>query len=59
MKYRIPKKSIVAPLRIPEEIYILAMRRCDQEDLDFSKFARRAIRRDLERCGLLQSEVPA
>jgi len=42
----------VAAIRIPEEIYRAVMLQVVVEDLDFSKFARRAIKRELAQAGV-------
>jgi len=51
MKHKRAKTDvIVVSLRLPTDLYkgILARVSMDTEDLDFSKFARRAIRREFE-----------
>jgi hypothetical protein len=51
MKHKTAKKDvIVVSLRIPTDLYeaILSRVAIDTEDLDFSKFARRAIRHEFE-----------
>lgn len=47
------RRIIVASLRIPEDLYEAIMRRVsiNEEDLDFSKFVRRAIRREFQNSG--------
>jgi len=53
MKYRQKQeKFIVASLRVPENIYVHAMKVIAREDLDFSKLVRRALRRELENCSV-------
>lgn len=57
MKYRERRdQGIVAAVRIPKDIYILAMQRVHEEDLDFSKFVRRALRKELISAGILPPE---
>jgi len=52
MRYRRPKKTVVAALRLPEDLYIRVMEEVESEDLDFSKFVRRAIRKDMKLAGM-------
>lgn len=52
------KRIIVASLRLPEDLYqsIVGRVSMEAEDLDFSKFVRRAIRREMLNSGF--SNIP-
>ncbi len=52
MRYRVKRKCVVAAVRIPEDLYIIAQRQMELEDLDFSKLVRRAIRKELAASGI-------
>lgn len=47
---------VVAAIRLPRDLYeaIMARVHIDAEDIDFSKFVRRAIRREFENSGFAQ-----
>jgi hypothetical protein len=54
MKYKVAKNNIVvACVRLPTDLYEAIMQRVSmhEEDLDFSKFVRRAIRREMKNSG--------
>lgn len=60
MKYREKPRTVVASLRMPEDVYEQLMRRAVEEDSDFSKLVRRAVRRELTNSGFARPEkVPA
>ena len=48
-------RSVVVPVRVPKDVYAAVMVRIHAEDLSFSRYVRRAIRKDLEQSGCLQS----
>ena len=52
------KRIVVASLRLPENLYqaIVGLVSMEAEDLDFSKFVRRAIRREMLNSGF--SNIP-
>ena len=55
-----PKKEIVvAAVRLPRTLYDSIMDRVhiDAEDIDFSKFVRRAIRREFENSGFVHQSM--
>jgi len=53
MKNNPKREIVVAAVRIPKNLYDAIMQRVhiDAEDIDFSKFVRRAIRREFEYSG--------
>lgn len=56
MKKPAQTQNVVAAVRLPRDLYEAIMERVhiDAEDIDFSKFVRRAIRREFENSGFGQ-----
>jgi hypothetical protein len=52
VKYRKPKKTIPAAVRIESDLYAHAMRKAEEDDSNFSRYVRRLIKADLEKSGL-------
>jgi len=50
-------KTVVVPVRIPADIYAAMKVRIHAEDLSFSRYMRRALRRELQASGWLQSKA--
>jgi hypothetical protein len=53
MKYRRPKKTIAAAVRIEIPLYQHALRKVEGSDTNFSQYVRSLIRRDLASTGVL------
>jgi hypothetical protein len=53
MKFRRPRKTIAAAVRVEPELYEFACRKVESEDSNFSRYVRELIRRDLMVAGVL------
>lgn len=52
MKFKKPKKTIAAAVRIEPELYSFALQRVDADDSNFSRYVRQLIRADLAQQGI-------
>lgn len=49
-------KTVIATLRLPADLYALIRERVRTEDIDFSKYVRRAIRREMAGTYMVKAE---